>query len=296
MRLRLFQMFCEVVRTGGFSSAARATFATQSAVSKAVKQLEDGIGMPLLERGTHPLRLTAAGQVVYRHAQALLAQEQQMQQELSALQGLQRGELRLGLPPLGSASLFAPLFAVYRQRYPQIDIQLQEHGSRRLEELLLKGDIELGATLLPVADNFEVLPVCKEPLLAVLPADHPLAQLTEITLSQLRDTPFIFFEAGFALNHQLRQASESQGFEPIEGARSGQIDFIVALVAAGQGVAFLPRLMVPQLVQRQVRYVPLATAPGTDWDLALVWRRGGQLSVAAQAWLALTRERMPARP
>ena len=107
------------------------------------------------------------------------------------------------------------------------------------------------------------------------------------------DTPFIFFEAGFALNDQLRQACLHQGFEPTEGVRSGQIDFILALVAAGQGVAFLPRLMVYQQKLRQVRFVPLTSDKGTDWELALAWRRGAHLSAAAQAWLTLARERIP---
>lgn len=293
MRLRLLHMFCEVIRTGSFSAAARATHASQSTVSKAVRQLEDDLGTPLIDRHAAPLQLTAAGEIVYRRAASILDEAQRIRQELDDLRGLRRGELRLGLPPLGSASLFAPLFAIYRARHPRVDIRLQEHGSRRLEELLLAADVELAATLLPAPETLEVQPVCREPLMAVLPADHPLALRPELRLQDLRQTPFIFFDAGFALNERLRQACARQGFEPAEGARSGQIDFIMALVAAGQGVAFLPRLMAYQQAQRPVRFVPIAAADDLVWDLALAWRRGAQLSAAARAWLALARERIP---
>ena len=293
MRLRLLQMFCEVVRCGGFSSAARATHASQSAVSKAVRQLEEDVGTPLLERRSSPPQLTPAGEIVYRHAQIILEEQQRIHNDLDELRGLRRGELRLGLPPLGSASLFAPLLAVYRKQHPLVEIKLIEHGSRRLETLLLAGELELAATLGPFSDDLDVQPVCKEPLMAVLPTDPPLASTPRLSLIDLADTPFIFFEAGFALNDQLRQACLHQGFEPTEGVRSGQIDFILALVAAGQGVAFLPRLMVYQQKLRQVRFVPLTSDKGTDWELALAWRRGAHLSAAAQAWLTLARERIP---
>ena len=87
--------------------------------------------MPLLDRQVYPPRLTEAGEIVYRRALSMLAERDDLRAELDALRGLQRGVLRLGLPRLGSSSLFAPLFARFRSRYPRIEISLVEHGSRR---------------------------------------------------------------------------------------------------------------------------------------------------------------------
>lgn len=295
MRLRLLQMFVQVVRTGSFVAAARACHATQSTVSKALHQLEEEVGAPLVDRSTSPVRTTAAGEVVMAHALAMLEHAQQMRDEVAQLQGLQRGVLRLGLPPLGSASLFAPLFVTYRARYPRVDIELVEQGSHRLEELLVQGDIELAATLLPVPAALQAQFVMESRLVAVLAADHPLAERAELALAELAETPFIFYEAGFALNAQLLDACRAQGFTPREATHSAQVDFVVALVAAGYGVAFLPELMVPQYRQRQTRFVPLAPARGTWWRLALAWPRQRTLSAAAQAWLTLAQEAFAAR-
>src|SRR5271166_3237677 len=111
--LRALRVFVEVVRQGGFSQAAKAVFATQSTVSKAVKQLEDELGLSLLDRiGRHSM-LTAAGEIVYRRAMAMLAERDDLLAELSELRGLKRGVLRIGLPPIGSDVLFAPMFAIY---------------------------------------------------------------------------------------------------------------------------------------------------------------------------------------
>lgn len=292
MDLRPLRALVEVVRQGGFSQAAKVIYATQPTVSKAVRQLEDELGMPLLDRHAQPLRLTEAGEIVYRRALTMLAERDDLYAELDELKGLKRGVLRLGLPPLGSSSLFAPMFARFRSRYPQIEISLVEHGSRRLEEMVMAGDIELAASLKPVPDHVDWQPVAREPLVALLPADHPKARAESVGLHELRESPFILFETGFALNRIIHDACQRAGFAPAIAARSGQIDFIVALVAAGLGVAFLPRITARDDLHAGVCRVPLRD-PGTDWEMVLVWRRGGYLSHAAQAWLALTREVHP---
>ncbi|MBN9044524.1 MAG: LysR family transcriptional regulator [Rhizobiales bacterium] len=286
MNLRSLQSFAEVVRRGGFSAAARTIHATQSAVSKAVKQLEDELGSILLDRDAAPPRLTDAGEIVYRRALAMLAEKEDMLAELGELRGLKRGLLRLGLPPIGSSVLFAPVFAAYTKLYPDIDIQLVEHGSRRLEELLLAGDLELAASLLPVADSFEWQDVRREPVVALLPADRPYAHPDSVTLPEIAGLPFILFESGFALNHIILDACRLNGFSPHVAVRSSQIDFIVELVAAGMGIGFLPRMIAEQRRHPGVRICRIEGAD-VSWHMALVWRKGAFLSHAARAWLAL---------
>lgn len=158
MEFRPLRAFVEVVRQGGFSQAAKTVFATQSTVSKAVKQLEEEVGVPLLDRIGHRSVLTAAGEVVYRRGVKLLADRDDLLAELNEIRGLKRGSLRLGLPPVGSNKLFAPLFAIYRQRYPGIDITLAEYGSAQLADRLQAGDrfcrsIAAGGGRIRVADG-----------------------------------------------------------------------------------------------------------------------------------------------
>ncbi|MDR6950861.1 DNA-binding transcriptional LysR family regulator [Ancylobacter sp. 3268] len=289
MDFRTLRAFVEVVRQGGFSQAARTVFATQSTVSKAVKQLEDEIGAPVLDRIGHRSVLTPVGEVVYRRGVKLLADREDLLAELDEIRGLKRGVLKLGLPPVGSATLFAPLFAVYRRRYPGIEVRLVEHGSDQLEESLRAGEIDFAGMLLPAAPEFEWQEVGSEPLVALLPAAHPLGARRRLTMDDLRETPLILFDSGFTLNRIILHAARRAGFEPDVVARSSQIDFMVQLVAAGLGVAFLPRLIAEQRSAPAVRQV-LLDEPGTEWVMAMVWRRGAFLSEAAKAWLALVRE------
>jgi DNA-binding transcriptional LysR family regulator len=287
--LRRLRFFVEVVRQGGFSRAAKVLFASQPTVSKAVRQLEDELGLALLDRAGHRSELTAAGKIVYRRALGLLNESADLVAELDELRGLKRGTLHLGFPRVGSSALFAPMFASFRRRYPAVDVKLAVHDSKRLEESLRTGELDLAALVQPAPEGFDWQEVRTDPLVVLLPRGHAFAGRKAIKLERLAELPFILFEEGFALNEVILDACRNKGITPQIAARSGQVDFIFELVAAGAGIAFLPRVLGEQRPHRLVRCVPL-DEPKCQWRIALAWRRGGYLSHAARAWLAHARE------
>lgn len=289
MNLRTLRVFVEVVRQGGFSQAAEVVSLTQSSVSKAVRTLEDELGTPLLNRIGHKSELTAAGEIAFRHALVLLAERNDLIAEINDLRDMKGGTLRIGLPPVGCGVLFAQMFATYRSRYPRVNIELIEHGSKKLRECLEAGEVDLAALLIPIDETFAYQQVRNEPLVAVLPGAHSLSRRKRINFSDLADSPFILFEEGFALNALIMAACDRRAIVPRVTARSGQIDFIADLVAAGLGVAFLPRMLAQKHKHAGIALVPL-DEPDTDWNIALAWRAGAHLPPAAIAWLELAKE------
>lgn len=279
----------ELVRRGSFTRAASALHITQSALSKQIAQLEDRLGRPLLERGSARLRLTEAGEVVLRRAEEMLGVGRELLAELDDLDREVRGELRLGLPMFGADALFTALFVEYLGRYPGVRVHLEEGGSKAVEQALLAGEMEIGATLTPSNPAFDYLPFCDEPLDVLMPAGHPRAGAGSVALVELADTPFLLYEQSFTLNDRLLLACRQAGFVPREGGRSGQADFLATLVAAGQGVVLLPRIVARGLERPGLARLTLS-APRMNWDVAFIWRRGAYLSRAARAWLALARE------
>lgn len=290
MEFKQLRSFVEVIHQGGFTQAAKTLHISQSAVSKQVAQLEHSLGTALLQRQGSHIQLTAAGSVVLQRAEGMLRLRHELLSELDDLSELKRGELRLGLPLLGSDVLFARLFAEYRRRYPNIKVQLLEGGSLNIEQAVLSGELELGGGLRPNDAQFAWQPFCDEPLDALLATDHPLAGNTSVRLEELAETPFLLYQRSFVLNERLLQACQQVGFTPKEGGRSGQADFLVALVAAGQGVVLLPRVVARALQRPGVARLALQAPDYLRWDITFIWRQGAYLSKAAQAWLALLRE------
>ncbi|MEE1867699.1 LysR family transcriptional regulator [Pseudomonas auratipiscis] len=290
MEFKQLRSFIEVIHQGGFTQASQTLNISQSAVSKQVAQLEHDLGAPLLERQGSQLHLTSAGRIVLERGEAMLRMRQELLNELDDLSQLGRGELRLGLPQLGSDALFARLFAEYRRRHPNITIHLLEGGSRSVEQAVLSGELELGGSLTPNDPAFAFQPFCNEPLDALLPTDHPLAGAGRISLAQLAETPFLLYQRSFVLNDRLLGACQQLGFTPREGGRSGQADFLAALVAANQGVVLLPSVVARGLERPGVVRLTLSEPTELRWDIAFIWRKGAYLSRAAQAWLQLLRE------
>lgn len=290
--LRVLRYFVAIVDAGSFGKAAEQVHISQPALSKAIHQLEEELSETLLERGKRgtSIRLTPAGQVVYQHALSLLDGRQKMIQELQALKRLERGHLKIGLSPLGSAELLAPIIAKFRAKHPLIEIELLERGGAEQETALRNGDIELATSLIPDDDDFAWLTIHDDPLMVVLPNGHPLAKQAGVSLPELAGNALVTFEASFVLNKLIHHACLSAGFEPTEVTYVSQPDFGLALVAAGTGVMLLPKLIAERHVTPGVVIKPLENT-GLRWQLSVIWRKDKMLSFAGQAMLNLIKDR-----
>ncbi|BDM65506.1 LysR family transcriptional regulator [Shewanella sp. NFH-SH190041] len=288
MDLKVIRQFMEIADAGGFGKAADKIHLSQPALSKAMQQLEQELGLTLLERGKRgtAIRLTEAGEVVYRHGQELLNSRKRMLAELAERRQLKQGTLRLGLAPLGSAELFAPVIARYRARYPQIDMQLMARGGVEQTQALQQGDIELATGIIAFGKEFDGIHIRREPMVAAIPKQHELADAAEIRLSMLARVPQIMFTPEYALHDLITQACLSAGFNPWDVTQVSYPDFGLALVAAGGGVMILPRLIAERHSVSGVVTRPLLDSE-LHWQLSLFWRAQHPLSFAARAMIEM---------
>jgi DNA-binding transcriptional LysR family regulator len=289
MELRALRYFVEVVRQQSFTAAAEAMFVTQPTISKMVKALEDEIGSPLLLRDGRQMVLTDAGRIVHQRGLDVLAAYAQLEAELKDLDTLGRGELTIGIPPMGG-SLFTPTIAAFRQRYPQIELKLFEQGSKAIEAALIGGELELGGVLRPVdAEQIDVLPMARQLLWLVARNGSRWDGVSHVPLADLANEPFVFYGESLALNDIVLRACRAAGFAPTIVSRSEHWDFMVALVLAGVGIALLPAPYCRRLDAAEFTCRPVVE-PEIPWEIAIGWRRNGYLSHAARAWLGVARE------
>ncbi len=295
MELRALRYFVEVVRQQSFTLAAERMFVTQPTISKMVKALEEEIGAPLLLREGRQMVLTDEGRIVFQRGQDVLASYAQLQAELDDVGTLGRGALTIGIPPMGG-SLFTPVIAAFRRRYPKIELKLFEQGSRAIEAALLAGELEFGGVLLPVdAQVFDVLPMSLQLLWVVAPHGSRFDHLREVRLPDLAPEPFVYYGDSLALSDVVTRACSDAGFAPQIVSRSSHWDFMAALVRAGVGIALLPAPYCRKLDPAYFTCRPLVE-PEIRWEMAIAWRKNGYLSHAARAWLDAARETLPGQP
>ncbi|MBP6070969.1 MAG: LysR family transcriptional regulator [Aeromonas sp.] len=289
MDIRALRYFVELVREKSFTRASEKLFVTQPTISKMIRNMEEELGQPLLNREGHSFTLTDSGQVLFAHGQLILAQMQQLEAELADLQSLQHGRLALGIPPM-VGHVYADLIRAYRSRYPRVELSIVEYGGRRIEQAVLEGELDLAITMLPTREEgvLSALELDCYPIQVVLPDLPRWRGGSEIRLADLQEEPFLLYTQAFTLSERLEQACQQAGFVPQVAARSSQWDFLTAMVRSGMGVAFLPEPICRRLTPDGLVLRPLL--PELSWRLGVIWPAKRYLSRTAEAWLALCRE------
>ena len=134
LNFNLLRSFELVARQGSISGAARAGFASQPALSKAMRELEKQIGLPLFERSARGVILTEAGQLLFEHARALFALETQTEAALASLRDIEGGTLRIGATTTLANYVLPELLGEFRRLHPRVTLQLERANSRAIEE------------------------------------------------------------------------------------------------------------------------------------------------------------------
>ncbi|GAB7542632.1 LysR family transcriptional regulator [Cupriavidus sp. CuC1] len=289
--IRALRYFVETVRLKSFTQAATSLFVTQSTISKMVRQLEDEIGQPLLIREGKQVRLTDVGRVVYERGQEALGVVHRLTLEVADLSSLGRGQLTVGIPPMANL-FFSPAVSAFRQRYPNLELSLAEHGGHMVEQQVASGELEVGATVLPRDSGLELATreFAKYPIWVAGPRKASWAKGKTVTLAALRDEPLLMLTEDFSLTRKLRQVFLDARLEPRIVAQSGHWDFLVSMAAAGLGTTFLPQPLLDKLDIRDKLAVARLTEPAMDWALAHIWSPGRYLSHAARAWFSVCEE------
>ncbi|MGY6031488.1 LysR family transcriptional regulator [Phytobacter sp. AG2a] len=284
MDIRTLRYFVEVVRQQSFTRAAERLFVTQPTISKMLKNLEDELNCTLLIRDGRKLLLTDTGRVVFERGLAILAEFRQLEAELGDIHHLNKGILRLGIPPMVGMLMAGPI-SLFRQRYPGVELKIAEFGGLTVQQAVTNGELDLAMTALPVepGSGLATLPLFSHSLCVLVPRSGEWHNMTSITPSQLAAHPLLIYNEDFALSRQLNLLFSQHGVKPRIAVRSGQWDFLAAMVQAGVGIAILPEPICQRLDKQTLNWIPLES--DLRWLLGMIWREGVYLSHSAQAWL-----------
>jgi DNA-binding transcriptional LysR family regulator len=280
-----------VASAGSFGRAAERLGYTQSAVSQQIATLERIVGERLLERpgGKRAVSLTEAGELMLRHAEAIVARLDAVQADMSALRAGETGTLRVGTYQSVGARVLPRLIRRFRAALPGVELSLHEPSTDpELYERVERGELDLAFCSPPLLSGpFEAAVLMRDPHVLLVPADSPLARRRSATLDDLGDLPLVGSQAcrsGEVVEAALRGA----GYEPRYTFRSDDNGTVQGLVGAGVGVALWPLLAVATDDPR-VRVVRLEPSVPSR-EIAVVWHRDRHRSPAARTFTEIAAE------
>jgi DNA-binding transcriptional LysR family regulator len=275
LNLGRLEVLCAVVRHGSFSAAGEALSYTQSAVSQSIARLEGETGVQLLIRERRGVTPTPAGVTLVGHAERIFAEVQAAQRALAEVSGEQLRRLRIASFPSGGAALVPLAVARFRRAHPDVSLTLAEGEPEEIAPRLRAGEFDL-ALLFEFPGDASARPglssvtLLVDPMELVLAADHPLAQRPRLRLTDLRAEPWVQTSAASPCARHVVRCCREAGFEPEVSFESDDYDTVQGLVAAGIGIALVPRLALapgtPGTVVRSLspaspaRHVTVATA------------------------------------
>ncbi|WP_010491996.1 LysR family transcriptional regulator [Paenibacillus elgii] len=299
MELRQLQYALQIAIDKNFSRAAEKLHIAQPSLSQQLSKLEKEIGVLLFQRTTNSVEVTYAGTRFVEKAQKILDMVEQLKQEMEDISQMRKGKLVVGSLPITGAHVLPLVLPVFQERYPEIDIVLVEETTSNLEQLTASGQADISLLSLPlIDDSLDYEPVIEEEIVLAVPPQHPLAaRLTEATnrtvdIAELQEEPFIALKRGQGFRQIAIELCKDAGFTPNIVFESSNIETVQSLVAAGMGIAFIPRMLLRGWNELAPAYLQLSNRPTRT--LVIAHRKGRYLSKAVVAFMETFRKVMEA--
>ncbi len=297
MEIRHLEYFIEVARQKNFSKAADEMHISQPSISKVIKDIESQFGVTLFYRTTKYVELTDAGEIILEQAENIVSSFQNINAHLEGRSKLQSGKIRIGIPPITGLTTFACLFGPFRKAYPNINIQLFEFGSKKIEVGILDGTLDVGIICTPPRDKelYEMICSIQDPLRLVVHPEHPLAKCGEvIDYASLIHESFVLYSNDFSLNDLIVDRCMQAGFRPKVIFETLQLELMTQLVADHFGIALLPSTVCQHLDRNALVSLPMAD-PQAYLQLAMAWKKDRYISHVTKEWLQFVRNKMSSK-
>lgn len=283
MTLTQLEIFSLVAELRGFTAAATRLGIGQSAVSHAIKSLEQELGVALFRRHQSVVEPSDIGQQLLLRARAMLGLANTLRQEAADARGMRRGTLRIGsFGPTSSMKLLPAILERFNALHPGIEVHVDEGPDRQVLQWLDERRIDVGFVVLP-EERFDTFALVEDQMVALLPAAHALVDRTCVKLSDLCDAPFILTEAGSS--ELVWRLFNAERLTPNVRYRCSQLLSTLDIVARGDAVSVVSEGSLPLLDNPGFVVRPLSPPVPRQIGLAVLDSR--QASPATLAFIEL---------
>ena len=245
MNLRHLRIFYTVAQRRSITGAAEELLLSQPAVSLQLKALEKELGLPLFHRGGPKLRLTQAGEVLYRSAVSILHAKDEAERAITELRGGTQGRLILGAGTTGGMYVLPRIVQAYKSEWPETEILFHVGTTDQILEKLLQNVLDMGVVGGPIEDRrFVVERICTDELVLIAAPSHPVGRLGTVTVKHLAGMPFIVPESGSRTRQLVERTFRDAGFAPRITQQLPGTEGVKRAVEAGLGIGMVSRYAV----------------------------------------------------
>ncbi|UNP85252.1 LysR family transcriptional regulator [Staphylococcus equorum] len=289
LELRHMQYFVEVVKQKSMTKAAAKLFITQPTISNTIRLLEKELEVTLFNRYKNQIYLTDAGEAFFFQCKEMLKMYENIPNELSNLLELKSGHLKIGIPTIINIRRLIKLISQFHDSYPNVTFQLFENGSKKIENDIYYGDLDMGITVLPTNHKiFSTFTFLEEKLKLVVHKDHPLSDKDTIDIEDLEHQEFILFNSDFYLNDKIKNTCRNYGFNPNIIFETTQWSFIEEMLINNMGICILPEGIL-DLLDKDLKAINI-NEPSMKWELAIIWRKDIIVDSLTKNWIKFIQE------
>ncbi len=281
-----------IVREGSFKKAADSLYVTQPAVSLQIQNLEKQLEVSLFDRGGRKAQLTEAGEILINYSESILSQCEEACRAIEDLHNLKGGSLVIGASQTTGTYLMPRMIGLFRQKYPDISVQLQVHSTRRTGWSVANGQIDLaiigGELPSELNELLDVIPYATDELALVLPTKHPLAKLSELKKEDLYRLNFVSLDAQSTTRKVLDKLLANSGLDVQRLRIEMELNSLEAIknaVQSGLGAALLPVVAIEREINAGSLHKPLVADLEVRRELKLIRHPARYCSKAAEAFL-----------
>ncbi len=282
MDVRQLRFFVEIARQWNFTKAAEQLHIAQPAVSMAIRKLEDELDLVLFNRQEKRISLTADGEIFLAHAQRILADVKAAEAEMAELHGLEKGEVRVGIPPMLSAYFFPNIIRDFVRRYPNLHLSVYGEGAWRIQKMIGEGELDMGVIAgSSFPETLEVRRFLQEEVVICVPAGHPFAGRQRVSFAEFTREPLVFYKEGYYVRELIFDVLKKTGAAPNIVIETNLFSLVKSLVRNGLGISTFLRMVVAS----DEDLAAVSFDPPLYLDLLIAWKRQGYLSRANRAFV-----------
>jgi len=255
------RLYLHILDSGNITAGAARSHLSLAAASARIRAMEASLGTEFLQRGRRGVSPTPAGKALAQHARVLLQQSERMQQDLADYAQGVKGQVRLLCNTTAITEYLPEVLADFLCEHPNLDIDLQELPSARITHALRQGAADLGIVSDAVdTTDLQTLPFRADPLVLILPLDHPLSDAAPVRFSDALQHDFVGLRAESALAVYLEEQALHSGSRMQIRIRADGFDGVLRMVARGAGLAIVPLAAAERTALRSFKWVALNEA------------------------------------